>query len=132
MKLVATYKSYKEKYPKYVIIIKCGTFYEVYGEEIYILNNIFGYKIKEVGGLARVGFPITSYNKVTNKLNIFKINYLVIDGGVLKNKFSRNRYDYYTSNLDIDNRINKISEKLRLLRDSSKINNILGSIENII
>lgn len=76
MKLKETYNIYKVKYPKYVIMIKCGNFYEVFGEEAYILNNLFGYKVKEVNGIKRVGFPIISFNKVIDKLKRFKINYI--------------------------------------------------------
>ena len=132
MKLIEAYKKYKEKYPKYVIIIRCGSFSEVYGEEVYILNNIFGYKIKNVNGNKRVGFPLTGYDKVISKLNGFKINYVIVDGEVLKKKFNRNKYDDYIENLNIDFRINSIMERLKLLRESSKIKIILERIESII
>ena len=131
MKLIDTYKTYKEKYPKYVIMIKCGNFYEVYGEESYIINNLFDYKIKEVGGLIRVGFPIISYNKVTERLNKFKINYVVIDNEVKRKKFNKNCYDKYISNLEIDKRINYIKERLILLKESPSIVSVLESIEGI-
>ena len=124
MKLVDTYNSYKTKYSKYVIMIKCGNFYEVYGEETYIISNLFNYKIKEISGIKRVGFPIIAYNKVASKLNSFKINYIVIDNKVIKKK--------YLNDLNIDDRINKIYLRLKILSNGSNINNILKSIESII
>lgn len=97
MKLVDIYKCYKEKYPKYIIMIKCGYFYEIYGEEAFIMNKVFGYKIKEVSGSDRVGFPVNSYNKVTNRLNRIKINYLIYGGE--KIRFKDNNYDKYLSDV---------------------------------
>ena len=132
MKLVDTYNSYKTKYSKYVIMIKCGNFYEVYGEETYIISNLFNYKIKEISGIKRVGFPIIAYNKVTSKLNSFKINYIVIDNEIIKRKFNKNNYDEYLNDLNIDDRINKIYLRLKILSNGSNINNILKSIESII
>ena len=132
MRLIDVYREYKEKYPKYVVIIRCGLFYEVYGEECYILNNIFGYKIRNINGNSRVGFPTTSYDKVISKLKSFKINYIIIDGVIYKKKFNGNRYDEYIGDLNIDYRINRIIEKLLSLRNSSKIKNILERIEVII
>ena len=89
MKLIDVYKTNKQKYPKYVVMIKSGNFYEIYGEECYIMNNLFNYKIKDVNNINRVGFPIVAYNKVTDKLNRFKINYLIIDNNVTKKKFNK-------------------------------------------
>ena len=97
MKLVDIYKFYKEKYPKYIIMIKCGYFYEIYGEGANIMNRVFGYKIKEVSGCNRVGFPINSYNKVINRLNKLKINYLIYNDK--KAKFNDNNYDKYLSDV---------------------------------
>ncbi len=94
MKLIEIYNINKEKYDKYIIIIRCGYFYETYGEEAYIIHKIFGYKIKEVSGSIRVGFPINSYNKVTNKLNKLKINYFIINENT-KVKFKENNYSKY-------------------------------------
>lgn len=93
MRLIDVYSYYKEKYPKYIIMIKCGYFYEVYGEEAYIMNKLFGYKIKSVSGMDRVGFPINSYSKVVNRLTRSKINYLIYGGE--KIKFKDNNYDRY-------------------------------------
>lgn len=94
MKLIDIYKMNKEKYNKYIIMIKCGYFYEIYGIDAYIMNKIFGYKLKEVSSSIRVGFPVNSYNKVTNKLNNLKINYIIINENI-KVKFKDNNYSKY-------------------------------------
>ena len=93
MKIIDIYNICKEKYPKYIIMIKCGYFYEIYGEEAFIMNKVFGYKIKEISGSDRVGFPINSYNKVINSLNKLKINYFIYNDK--KAKFKENNYDKY-------------------------------------
>ena len=132
MRLVDTYNIYKTKYSKYVIMIKYGNFYEVLGEEAYIINNLFNYKIKEFNNFKRVGFPICAYNKVTLKLSSFKINYIIIDDEIIKRKFNKNNYDKYLGNLNISDRINKIYDRLNFLKFNSNINDILDGIESII
>jgi len=134
MKVVSLYKDLKLKYLEYVILIKVGTFYEVYGEEAYILSNLFNYKVKEAGTNIRVGFPITAYNKVTDRLNSFKINYVVYDKEIiLKKRFKLNNYSNYLCNdLSIDERIGIITQKLNILKENSKIDSILKKVENII
>lgn len=134
MKIKDKYNIYKNKYPKYIILIKVGIFYETYGEDVYLLNNLFNYKIKEVNGVNRVGFPISSFEKVISKLKNFKINYLIIENDeITRKKFNLNNYDKYISNdLNIEDRINKIYERLKVLQNNSKINDILDEIEKIL
>lgn len=134
MRIYDIYSEKKKKYNKYVILIKVGNFYETYGEDTYLMNNLFDYKIKEVGGVRRVGFPLIAYNKVTDKLKCFKINYLIVEGvNITKKKFNNNNYDKYVRCDDsISVRIDRICEKLMVLKDTSKISIILEAIEEII
>ena len=93
MKLADIYRENKSKYDKYIIMIKCGYFYEIYGEDAHIMNKIFGYKVKNVGGMDRVGFPVNSYNKVISRLNRMHVNYYIV--GSDRVKFKDNNYDRY-------------------------------------
>lgn len=58
MKIYDVYKDNKVKYKEYIVLIKVGNFYETYGEDGYLLNNLFDYKIKDIGDVKRVGFPL--------------------------------------------------------------------------
>lgn len=134
MKVIDKYNLYKNKYSKYIVLMKVGIFYEAYGEDVYILNNLFSYKIKEINGVKRVGFPICSYDKVISKLKCFKINFVIIeDDEVIRKKFNFNNYDKYVPNdLNLEDRINKIYDRLRILKDNSKINDVLDRLEDIL
>lgn len=134
MKVVDVYREYKMKYPKFVILIRVGNFYEIYGEDAYIMNNLFNYKVKKFDGYVRAGFPIAAYNKVMSKFNSFKINYLIIDNKeIMKKKFNKNNYEVYLKfDLTIDNRISRINERLIILKESGKIGAVLSKIEEVI
>lgn len=134
MKIYDIYKDKKIKYAKYVVLIRVGTFYETYGEDGYLLNNLFDYKVKDVGGVRRVGFPLVVYNKVISKLKTFKINYLVMEGNVvIKKKFNINNYSKYTNSDDsISIRVDKICEKLKVLKETPKIEKILDKLEELV
>ena len=134
MKVYDVYSEKKRKYEKYVVLIKVGNFYETYGEDSLLMNNLFDYKIKQIGGVNRVGFPLIAYNKVINKLKCFKINYLIIEGAqFIKKKFNLNNCDNYITNGDsINIRINRICDRLRLLKDSPQIKDILDFIDGVI
>lgn len=133
MKIIDLYRKNKERYPKYVVLIKVGVFYETYNEDCLVLNNLFGYKIKNIGDYYRTGFPINSYSKVIEKLNKIKINYLIIGDEVIKRKFNKSQYDcYIKADLNIDNRIDNIYKKLKGLKLNSDINVLLNKIEGIL
>ena len=71
IKIIDKYNLYKNKYPKYMVLMKIGIFYECYGEDVYVLNNLFSYKIKDINGIKRVGFPINNYDRfIHNDLNL--------------------------------------------------------------
>ena len=42
MKIIDLYRKNKERFPKYVILIKVCVFYETYNEDCLVLNNLFG------------------------------------------------------------------------------------------
>lgn len=134
MKVVDKYNFYKNKYFKFVVLMKVGIFYEAYGEDVYILNNLFNYKIKEVNGVKRVGFPMCSYDRVISKFKSFKINYVIIDDDeVIRKKFNFNNYDRYVPlDLSLEDRINKVYDRLRVLKDNAKIIDVLDKVEKIL
>ena len=108
-------------------------FYETYNEDCLVLNNLFGYKIKNIGDYYRTGFPINSYSKVIEKLNKTKINYLIIGDEIVKRKFNKNQYDcYIKTDLNIDQRIDDIYKKLKYLKLNSNISTLLNKIEGIL
>lgn len=134
MKIYDVYKENKSRYKKYVILIKVGNFYETYGEDGYLLNNLFDYKVSDIGKVKRVGFPLIAYNKVISKLTTFKINYIVIEGSMtIKKKFNINNYGKYINSLDsINIRVDRICERIKVLKDAPQIEEILSRLEEII
>lgn len=134
MKIYDVYKENKSRYKKYVILIKFGNFYETYGEDGYLLNNLFDYKVSDIGKVKRVGFPLIAYNKVISKLTTFKINYIVVEGGMtIKKKFKLNNYGKYINSLDsINIRVDRICERIKVLKDTPQIEEILSRLEEII
>ena len=108
------YFDLKSKYKNYIVIIKNGIFYNVYGNDAYILNSLFNYKISCYSDNSVVGFPLKSLNKVLNILDKIKINYLVYENEiVLKRKFNKNQY-----NNIISEKINNIIDKLKYQENS--------------
>lgn len=132
MSLNDVYLKEKIKYKKHIIMMRVGSFYEVYGEEAFIISNIFGYKIKKVGSSFRVGFPICAYNKVIDKLNCLKINYIIFDDDKIKKTFKNNNYDTFFSGGSIKDRIDKIYERLNNLKNDKDIVFILDNIEGLL
>lgn len=130
MKVVDLYNTYKDNYKEYAIFIKIGNFYETYNNDDYMISKIMNYKVKNISNNVRVGFPITSLNKVLDELNNNKINYNVIEKDEIykisiKKKFRDNNYLNYDNNRLI--RINNIYNRIINCN-----NNILDKIEEII
>ena len=66
------YFELKEKKKDSIIIIKNGIFYNVLGNDAYILKNIFNYKVSIFCDTIKVGFPTRSLNKVLDTLDKLK------------------------------------------------------------
>ena len=119
----------KELFPDYVVMIKIGTFYEVYNDDAKILNYLFKYKLRSN---MSCGFPISSINKVMYVLENKSINYIMLDkshnyeeeGKVNYKKKNKYMEVLDSANLYIDKvrRIERI--KNYLLKDSSMIEDI--------
>lgn len=113
-----------------ITIRKHGGFYHVFDDDCYILYYLFGYKIIN----RRVGFPLSSLNKVINKLTDLSISYEVIEEG--KRDFKKlNKYNKYLklgiSKYDKDNKYLSIYSKLDSL-DDTDLDKILDYIDGII
>ena len=130
-------KNIKELLPEYVVLVKIGTFYEVYNNDSYIISYLFNYKIKTlIDGDKNCGFPTGALNKVLSTLENKSINYIVVDKKhnyeeETKMNFKRkNKYnELLTKSKEYIDRITRIN-KIRnyLLNNYSKIE----SVEKII
>lgn len=124
--------NYKMKYLKYIILIKSGNFYIALGDDAKILNNILGYQIKEFSNTIKIGFPIISLNKVIDKLDTLKVNYMVIDKNVdLKKKFNKNNYNKHLIKRSNEDRIEDINLKLLDMKNTN-IDILLTKIEGLL
>lgn len=118
---------------KHIKLRKQGKFYSAFEEDAFVIHSILGYKI--VNG--RIGFPENSLGKVTNELNNYKVDYVVIvkDEEVEKKHFPNNNYNKYLKdginrhqkNLDEEQIISKIKSL-----PSEKIEKIYKYIEEVI
>ncbi len=113
-----------------ITIRKHGGFYHVFDDDCYILYYLFNYKIIN----RKTGFPLTSLNKVINKLTDLSINYEVVNESVMDFK-KLNKYDKYLklgiSKYDKDNKYLTIYNKLDSL-DESDLDKILEYIDGLI
>ena len=116
------YKQIKEKYPDSVIIIRSGNFYEVLGEEAYLMNNIFGYKVREFSKTIRSGFPLIGKNKVIEKFNQLQVNYVLSDEENILKSFNDNNYSrYLEKNTNVIEKCTNTKNKQKNALNSSKI-----------
>ena len=112
----------------FILFRKNGLFYEVYDEDAIIINYLFNYKIKN----NRVGFPISSHEKVINKLKEENIKYKDID-----NEYNpdNNRYNELLllsrDKVNLEKKVNEIINKIDKL-DEEKLNKLLDIIKEFI
>ena len=132
------YKELKLNHPKSIIFIKSGSFFITFNQDAIIINKILNYKIKKLNNdYIRVGFPISSINKVSEMLTRNEINYIIYEDDIIDNiKFNHNKYnnyiaEFYSYQLAKD-KINYITEKLNDNLFNPSIINILNEIEKVI
>lgn len=121
------YDALKKQYPKSIVMIKSGSFFECLDDDAIIINDIFGYKIKKFNNYIRVGFPASNLNKVKGILTNKEVNYVtLIDGDINAIKLKHNNYKKYNEKV-INYRLAK--EKIEYI--TNKLNNNLFN-ENIV
>ena len=102
---------------EYIEIIKNkGIFYNVYGEDAYVMSSITDYKITN----GRMGFPINSIEKIKKILKEKNINYIICEEQITEEKtFKENNYNKY---LYLGKKIYKENqEKDNLLKSIKKL-----------
>lgn len=134
--MLEKYYKYKLDYKNYLLLLKFGSFYETIDNDAFIINKIFNYKLKKLSNTFKSGFPISSLNKVLDKLNECHINYIVIDDDiVLKKDFKNNNYSNYIFNdKEIFYNSLRVEKIIKFLNDNvgSDINDQLSEIEKIL
>lgn len=144
MSLVATVGIIKkELYREYVVLLKVGTFYNVYFDDAILISDLFGYKMKKLdNNINNCGFPVTALNNVKYMLEQKKINYIVIDRAhnyeenekedfKKENTYLEN-YQKANKNVILKNRIENIKNYLTEHISEENDTNILDRMECII
>ena len=108
------------------IFRKSGNFYSVFDDDAIILHSLFKYKIKD----NRVGFPISSIDKVTDKLKELHIDYKLDD---IITHFEDDKYDNYLieskNKNSLDYKIKEIEEKISNA-NYNDLNKLIELIDN--
>ena len=111
-----------------VEIFKNGWFYSLYNNDTYIFYYLFGYKIID----NRVGFPLSAYDKVINKLEELKIDYENKSLDVCKKFKKVNKYNKIKkkgkSKYSLNFRLNKTLLYIEKLEEK-EIDEIISYIE---
>lgn len=105
-KILKQYKELKEKDASSIYIFRIGIFYNILNEDAKILNEKLGLKITSLSPeIIKCGFPISSLEKYTKKLDNLQLQYQVIDD-LPQNT---NIVDY-TNNIEIKKILKKVTE----------------------
>ena len=110
MKTIDKYLKFKEMYKDHVVMIKSGNFYYTFGDDTYILNDLFSYQIRE----NKIGFPLNAKAKVKSILNRHNINLIEV-------------IDDYAYILESKN-ANAYQEKLKQAKSNILITNMLNNL----
>lgn len=135
--MLEKYYNQKIRYKDYVILIKCGSFYEAFEKDALIINTLLKYKIKKFSKTFKSGFPTLKLNVILKILEENHLNYVVLDEiEMIKKEFDDNKYQNF--NFDIDrimlNYI-KIDKTMNYLNDNilnERITDILEKMEELL
>lgn len=135
--MLEKYYNQKIRYKDYVILIKCGSFYEAFEKDALIINTLLKYKIKKFSKTFKSGFPTLKLNVILKILEENHLNYVVLDEiEMIKKGFDDNKYQNF--NFDIDrimlNYI-KIDKIMNYLNDNilnERITDILEKMEELL
>lgn len=138
MNVLATNKHTEGK--SYLIIYKKGgKFYDVFGEDAFIINYLFDYKLLPTDKRTKnykCGFPDVSFNKVINALDDNKISYQVIyndKNPLIKDFKNKSRYNEFKmaaiKKQDIKTKMDLLVSKISSIDDIDKLTMIMEKVE---
>lgn len=105
-KLLKQYNELKEKDPNTIYMFKVGIFYIFINDDARLVSKEIGLKLTNLSSeIIKCGFPISSLEKYTKKLDNLQLQYKVIDD-LPQNS---NIVDY-SKNIEIKKILKKISE----------------------
>ena len=131
-KILKQYKDLKEKDASSIYIFRVGIFYNALNEDAKVLNEKLGLKLTTLSPeIVKCGFPISSLEKYTKKLDNLQLKYKII------NDLPQNTSIDYTNNIEVKKILKKITEidmnnttfqqSFNILLDlQNKLKNILG------
>lgn len=123
------YLEKKKQYQECLIFIKVGHFYQTFDEDGIILNYLFDYKI--IG--TRVGFPVSAFATVIQKLEHEKVSYFSEERSQL---FDDNHYRLVLGKgreiLELKEKVGNISKYLNDNIERKYIRRIIDKIEEVI
>lgn len=123
----------------FIIILKYGAFYHTYDRDADLMSYVFDYKIKN----REVGFPESAKDKIANKLNMEKVNYIFVEynsgeciTNLKKDFYEENKYLEIYSKAGkyflLKNRIDEIHKYLLNNIYSSDIKQKINNIEELL
>lgn len=105
-KILKQYNELKKKDASPIYIFRIGIFYNILNEDAKIINQKLGLKITSLSPeIIKCGFPISSLDKYTRKLNELQMKYMVID-----DLPSNTNIQDYSNNVEIKSILKKITE----------------------
>lgn len=124
-KLLNQYNELKKNDKSNIYIFRTGIFYNCLNEDAQLLNEKLGLKITNLSpDIEKCGFPLNSLSKYKNKLDYFKIKYVIVD------EIPESTITDFYNNIEIKKIINNI--KNLDLNNTSPIDalNLLNEIQN--
>ena len=128
MKAVDKYKYFKEKYPKYIVLIKEGSFYKTYEDDAIILWHLMNYKWNN----GSIAFGVQTLFKVLDMLKNLGLSYLVTNSNedVLRCEVDEEVYSVYS--VLAKKKYERYKEKVELMELlDSVLTNTKGNYETI-
>lgn len=102
-KLLNQFNELKKQDASSIYIFRVGIFYNILNEDAHILNEKLGLKLTSLSPeITKCGFPISSLDKYTEKLDKLQIKYNVIDN------LTDISITDYSNNIEFKKIINKI------------------------
>ena len=105
-KLINKLNEFKKQDASSIYIFRVGIFYNIFNEDAKIINEKLGLKLTQLSSeIIKCGFPISSLEKDTKKLDNLQLKYKIIDDLPQNTSITD-----YSNNIEIKKLLKKIIE----------------------